>query len=337
MREFWTRPKKESEKKLKTENNVQYEALRNGWVAQYWYQKKYNIPAGSDPVLHYLQKGWKKGYDPSPTVSTTYCTNRYKDQIPAEVCPVAYIALHPLEEKWVCSSKQNQQREQIAATALFDWDWYEAKYFPAGAGQQDLVLHYLRQGGYLGYAPSALFEAQYYFSQLKPHFYDGTPLLLHYLNCGKQGHLTFFPSNASDYQRIKQSPLFDAGWYCKHYMPNDSDIDAAWFYLRAGDARGHNPSLLFDREKYRAALRIKGEKVQGNTLLHYLNSLTAYQEAQHPIPPGMSRESILTSFSGIQYLAEQEKQLQKDVYKRQVQRKAFLQIKFPILAILYDM
>ena len=119
-------PKRESVEKLKNDKNAQYVALRDGWVAQHWYQKKYHLPAGSDPVLHYLQKGWKRGYDPSPTVSTTYCKDRYKDQIPTEVCPIAYIALHPLEKKWVCSPKQNKQREQIAATALFDWDWYYA-------------------------------------------------------------------------------------------------------------------------------------------------------------------------------------------------------------------
>jgi len=312
MRGFWMCQKRESGEKLKTDKNAQYVALRDGWVAQHWYQKKYHLPAGSDPVLHYLQKGWKRGYDPSPTVSTTYCKDRYKDQIPTEVCPIAYIALHPLEKKWVCSPKQDKQREQIAATALFDWDWYEAEYFPAGAGQQDLVLHYLWQGGYLGYAPSALFEPQFYFSQLKPDFYDGTPLLLHYLNHGKQESLAFFSSDTPDYQRIKQSPLFDAEWYHKQYMPGNSDIDAAWFYLRAGDARGHNPSLLFDRERYRVAVDARGEKVQGNTLLHYLNSLTAHQEEQHPIPPGMSRESILASFSGMRYLAAQEKQLQNE-------------------------
>lgn len=44
-----------------------------------WYQKKYNIPEHINPLIHYLEVGYKKGYNPNIYFDTDFYLNEYPD------------------------------------------------------------------------------------------------------------------------------------------------------------------------------------------------------------------------------------------------------------------
>ncbi len=291
------------------------ETLVSEWMDIPWYIEKYKLPLGADPVEHYVHIGWKKGYDPSFTVSTAYCLEKYVSEIPVFECPLFWVSNYSERRNLFCTENQKLQREEIAKTALFDWTWYENTYFPKGAGEKDLILHYLQLGAHLGYAPSEMFDPTFYISHLPDKLVCEGPPLLHYLTKGKAKRAAFFDQTNSDYQMIKDSILFDQDWYGKTYMPSDLYIDAAWFYLKKGDRLGHDPSPLFHRNSYRAIVGCEDCK---NTLIHYLSKFGSDEVNQkRPIPPGMERMKLLTFEQGLRYLTPAEKKLQDQAIKNQ--------------------
>lgn len=44
-----------------------------------WYVNEYNIPKDINPIIHYLEIGFKKGYNPSPNFDTNFYINEYLD------------------------------------------------------------------------------------------------------------------------------------------------------------------------------------------------------------------------------------------------------------------
>lgn len=303
----------EEKQKPADERYLEYGTLVNEWVDIPWYIEKYKLPLNIDPVEHYICIGWRMGYDPSFTFSTAYCLTKYASEIPIFSCPLFWVARYSQSENLFSSAEQKLQREQVAETALFDWAWYEKTYFTNGAGEKDLILHYLQLGAHLGYSPSELFDSTFYISHLPNNLVCEGPPLLHYLEKGKAINAAFFDPNISEYQMIKNSILFDQKWYSEMHMPGDLYIEAAWFYLKKGDRLGHNPSLLFDRSSYRKVVHCDENH---NTLIDYLSKLGPNEvNLERPIPPGMERMKLLSFEQGLSYLTPEEKKLQDQAIK----------------------
>jgi hypothetical protein len=65
--------------------------------------------AGVDPVVHYLESGWREGRDPSPT----FCTNDYlrenADVVPAGICPLVHYVTAGIFEGRAPQSRQRRR------------------------------------------------------------------------------------------------------------------------------------------------------------------------------------------------------------------------------------
>src|SRR5438552_545461 len=58
-----------------------------------WYRRKYPDTASVDPVLHYLKRGARLGYDPSPSFSTTRYREKYADVVASGLNPLVHFIL----------------------------------------------------------------------------------------------------------------------------------------------------------------------------------------------------------------------------------------------------
>lgn len=52
-----------------------------------WYRQKYDIPDNINPIVHYLEIGYKKGYNPSPNFDANFYLNEYPDIKQKNIAP----------------------------------------------------------------------------------------------------------------------------------------------------------------------------------------------------------------------------------------------------------
>ena len=81
--------------KIQDKNISEYLAIKNSkFFNSEWYIKKYSLDANTDPYIHYLTDGWRKGYDPSPLFSTNQYLHDNYDVKLANLNPLYHY------EKW---------------------------------------------------------------------------------------------------------------------------------------------------------------------------------------------------------------------------------------------
>ncbi|MGE0279128.1 MAG: glycosyltransferase [Rhizobiaceae bacterium] len=175
---------------------------------------------------------------------------------------------------WPRSADSDDYRT-IAASGLFDPDWYIAAYPDVRAAKTDPLLHYLAAGADEGRNPSRYFDTRFYVEQYPDVGRSGVNALLHYLQTGRfEGRRTCpatdTATSGAEYQAISSSPLFNREWYLDTY--NDvktNGIDPVVHYLTAGAAQGFDPSLYFSTSYYLKRYPDVGEAGL-NPLVHYL-------------------------------------------------------------------
>jgi lipopolysaccharide biosynthesis protein/GT2 family glycosyltransferase len=255
--------------------------------------------AGVDPVLHYLKQGTSEGRNPSERFDTQWYLAQYPDVAAGGANPLIHYLHHgasegrdpcgasegrdlrdgmsevrsveqtPQPETAVETEELMDERELIAASGLFDRNWYLAQYPDVRAAGIDPVLHYLKQGAAEGRNPGELFDAQWYLSQYPEVAAEGSNPLLHYLQHGAaEGRVP--NGKARDVERIELSGFFDRDWYLEQYPDvRARGLDPVLHYIERGAADGRDPSPLFDTRWYLAHypdVAARGE----NPLLHYL-------------------------------------------------------------------
>src|SRR5215831_12379144 len=122
--------------------------------------------------------------------------------------------------------------ELIAASGLFDSDWYLEQYPDVRAAGIDPLVHYLRHGAAEGRDPNALFNSDWYLDRYPDVRAAGANALVHYLQHGAA-------------EGRDPSPLFDSGWY----LDRNADVRAAGVnplahYLRHGADEGREAKPL---------------------------------------------------------------------------------------------
>lgn len=227
-----------------------------------WYCKTYNIPEGEDALEHYLQKGWKLGYNPSVNFCTEEYLNANSDVRNANKNPLAHYLMSGQKEG---RPLETNGRELLERSEFFDEQWYRRVY---GISKDvDAKLHYMLEGWKLDYNPSPLFITGEYLRQNPDVAAAKKNPLLHYLSMGKKENRRI---ETTEREFIRESPYFDEEWYRKTYEIPEG-VDAKHHYLVWGWKLGYNPSLKFSTNGY---LRINGD-VNGvgiNPLLHYMRS-----------------------------------------------------------------
>ena len=117
-----------------------------------WYESSYNdVGDEIDPVFHYLNIGYAKGYDPGPDFSTFEYYECNKDVRKYGMNALIHYEKYGRKENrfiWI-SDKNLRDYELILNSSLFDKDWYERTY---DIGEDiDSINHYLLTGYAKGY------------------------------------------------------------------------------------------------------------------------------------------------------------------------------------------
>ncbi|MDB5446602.1 MAG: glycosyl transferase family 1, partial [Phenylobacterium sp.] len=160
---------------------------------------------------------------------------------------------------------RRRQRRALAASAIFDAQWYRSAY-PDAAGA-DPVDHYLACAD--GRRPSPWFDAAWYVTRYPDVVRSGINPLAHYILYGaaegrnpnaqfaSHWYLDNHPDAAAgatplDHyvrtggaQRLDPSPAFDAQWYAATHMAGDAGgLDPLAHFLLIGAAAGARPHGL---------------------------------------------------------------------------------------------
>jgi glycosyltransferase involved in cell wall biosynthesis len=140
----------------------------------------------SDPVDHYLRKGWLRGNNPSADFSTNFYLDLYPEVREKGLNPlVHYEKWGRNENRLVAPADITDYSYYIVETSdFFDKEYYRRKYLLDSEGV-DPVEHYLEEGFKLGYDPSERFSTDFYLSVYNDVYDNGVNPLLHYERHGK--------------------------------------------------------------------------------------------------------------------------------------------------------
>lgn len=237
-----------------------------------WYRATQAPDVALDQAArHYLQEGATRGLSPSPLFDGPWYLDNNADVAAAGLNPLLhYLYSGRSEARPICPVVEPELVARIAASDLFDAEWYRATQAPEVALDQ-AARHYLQEGGARGLSPSRLFDGPWYLENNADVAAAGLNPLLHYLDSGRSEERPICSVADSELvARFATSDLFDAEWYLATQAPNVAADRAARHYLQEGAERGLSPGPLFDGPWYlksNADVAAAGQ----NPLLHYLN------------------------------------------------------------------
>jgi Methyltransferase domain len=175
-----------------------------------WYLSTYPDVgvAGIDPAAHYLSNGAAEGRDRGPR----FCTHAYKQRYPdlAGANPLLQYLRHGINEGRdigpLEGPKLSSDVELIAASELFDREWYLKSYPDVAAAEVDPAAHYLFSGAAEGRDPGPRFSARTYLRRYRDVAATGLNPLLHYLQLGKKEGRKIspvLPATTADVLRVR--------------------------------------------------------------------------------------------------------------------------------------
>ncbi|WP_331326175.1 rhamnan synthesis F family protein [Methylobacterium fujisawaense] len=237
-----------------------------------WYQAMY-VPELSlnQAARHYLRHGAALGFSPSPLFDGPYYLANNPDVAAAGTNPLLHYLDNGRAEGrpiWLVANPEVVAR--IAASELFDEDWYRATQASDVEPDQS-ARHYLLEGATRGLSPGPRFDGPWYLANNPDVAAAGLNPLLHYLDSGRaEGRLIRPVAEPVAAALVAASDLFDAGWYCETQALGVTLDQAARHYLQEGAANDLSPGPLFDGPWYLANNADVAAAGQ-NPLLHYLN------------------------------------------------------------------
>jgi FMN phosphatase YigB (HAD superfamily) len=153
-----------------------------------------------------------------------------------------YLTLEPL-----------RNRRLLAASDLFDTDWYAARYPDVAKAGVNPIDHYLRRGWIEGRTPGPRFDPDHYLKSNPDVARAAANPLVHYLRHGiREGRSSSgLEPQGNEMALISESGLFDESWYRTTYPDvQESGMDPLRHYLDYGAKAGRAPSPLFDTADY---------------------------------------------------------------------------------------
>lgn len=218
----------------------------SGLFDRNWYLAQYggDISSSGDPLDHFLNKGARLGFRPTPLFDIRWYQESYPDVSRVGYSPLAhYIRFGAFEGR--------------NPNPLFDSTWYLHSYPDVRAAGVNPLLHYIRWGAGEGKDPCGLFSTRWYLSQYRDVKEAGVNPLQHYLESGA-------------YEGRDPNPFFSSAWYITRYP----DVSAAKLnplvhYASSGWREGRQPSPRFNGLKYLEIYRDVAD-AGINPLEHYL-------------------------------------------------------------------
>ena len=235
--------------------NNYFEILNSELFDEEWYKDKYNLAyENTDPAIHYLLIGYKKGFNPGPNFNTLDYYEYNQDIEAIGMNPLVHYELNGKNENRIIGPKNDEQSESfliISNSEYFDEGWYKETYKISNEGINP-VNHYLKIGYKKGYNPSPNFSTNEYYEVNPDVKLTGLNPLLHYELIGKNENRFMGSKEDKDkiYSTILNSQYFDKEWYESHYDISKDGLDPVIHYLKVGFKKGYEPGPNFDSEKY---------------------------------------------------------------------------------------
>lgn len=297
---------------------IKNQILNSSYFDYKYYISKYGDEISNfdgDLLDHYLDKGWKKGFNPSDNFDTLWYLEKYSDIKKLGICPLVHYLSKGLNEGRYPAPFQKGINTEVSGdlsfekdiellknSDLFDAEWYIKQYSnDVDLKDRSAENHYLSKGWKKGYNPSEKFNTRWYLEKNLDVAKSGACPLLHYIKTGSQEGRKALPlqdrvknsSLTKDIDLLSKSELFNSKWYAEQYS-EDSDlkkVSPAEHYLTYGWKKGYNPSSKFDTLWY--LTKYQDIKHSGKCpLIHYLKS--GSKEGRLPIPPVVDKASSKT-------------------------------------------
>jgi len=177
-----------------------------------WYVEAYaDVKSnGLDPLAHYIDHGAAEGRDPGPRFSTLGYLSKYPEAAASPRNPLAHFedvgrragykavpSTHPLTSAPIQDDPATRRWIEyylVAASPLFDAEWYCDTYPDIGETSHDPVAHYLGDGAAEGCDPGPDFSTSAYLERYPLVGQAGANALVHYEEYGAELGLIVSPS-----------------------------------------------------------------------------------------------------------------------------------------------
>ncbi|WGJ14340.1 glycosyltransferase [Methylocapsa sp. D3K7] len=173
---------------------------------EFYYRKRYTDINNIDALDHYLRIGWRQGYDPTPSFSTTEYLNAHPDVLILDVSPFYHyistsnpkLSVPDLAELAISvpaaaggsingpSSDLDIKEVMKTLSSEFDADFYLKEFQDVRTAKIDPVKHYVEYGWREGRNPTALFWTSYYLSKYGDVRASNLNPFFHYIKYGRR-------------------------------------------------------------------------------------------------------------------------------------------------------
>lgn len=258
---------------------------------------------GLDPAFHYLERGWKAGFDPSPAFSTEFYLEDNADVANAGVNPFWHYLIHgqhenraPLPPSPEVLALDGALRAEVETMRPhFDVAFYLKTYPDVGEAGRDPLAHFAQEGWREGRDPSPVFSTRFYLAENEDVEQAGVNPFWHYVVDGqREGRPALPPSPElaalDDTQRAEFEAMhdhFDADFYRATYPDVvEAGRDPLIHYTVDGWKAGYDPSPNFSTRFYLTD-NTDVAKAGVNPFWHYL--VVGQGEGRRPVPPNPRR------------------------------------------------
>jgi GT2 family glycosyltransferase len=221
----------------------------------------------SEAVVHYLEVGYKEGFDPSIDFSSLYYQQKYPDT--AELNPLVHFINWGRDEGR--RTKEEVVAHRLMSSTLFDLEYYSKTVGMSFSGKKGAVRHYLETEQRSRKVPSVLFDADFYLKKYADISASEIDPYLHFVMMGckeqRDPHPLFrteyykrqlenpqidepFLHFLADPESANPIPLFDVRFYKKHCMEIDEETNPLAHYLSNGGGLNFPTHPLFDTEYF---------------------------------------------------------------------------------------
>lgn len=209
-------------------NNEDEDLIRDsGCFDASFYKSRYgtSFPASTDPLKHFMQRGWRIGYWPNPLFDTALYLKNAPD--------IAALRINPLAQYIRFGASEGRR-----PLTLFDSSWYLQAYPDVARSGINPLAHFLKYGMEERRDPCALFSSLFYLSQYPDVAMAGLNPLVHYIESGA-------------YEGRDPNPYFSSAWYLSRYPEVASaGRNPLEHYISEGWMLGYRPGPNFDAGRY---------------------------------------------------------------------------------------
>lgn len=153
-----------------------------------WYRDKYLEGSYEDPIIHYLQIGWIRNYNPSPEFDTQWYLNKYDDVREDGINPLAHYILFGMGEKRLPYESFDihslSPYQVLLHCGLFDIEWF-CEYYSFNPSDLNVIEYYL-ENYESGLNPSLDFDTLWYLNNYEDVKENGINPFVHYVLYGKE-------------------------------------------------------------------------------------------------------------------------------------------------------